>query len=1528
MKKLTYILLLLTGCCLLFSGKTLAQFPVKELFVDTSKLDNYQSRKELKRDYLSIHEVNQMYYYDFDTTKIEHITGPQLYDGALGRLHYFENNKFLRYEIKDNQTLNSLLPGCRFFYEFADLNRERVIAQYNGKYYRYEDFNYLIREMGKGDMPQIAKIKALAQWRLWMFDKNVHVMSMDTVKYRVPGEKHIINGKRKSNIYEGDDYKTWYEGKIEIDGNTYDYNAIFLYDKRTIHEFGAYYKKGAINNSVGVVPVSLRCKNIYSTQDRSSNDIEILHDGNQVSPENQDGKSVFYYTNNSGNTQIRYTDVSDLGNQTKFRFYASTGPQASNISLVHTTTSMAVNTFVEYDLTGVLPSGMYLIKYLDQTGSWEFIDDVVLIPEDIDDSQTIFGTSYTLEIHYLEQSFDNAMATNDYLLHIKGCFNSVIENWFNEGIILVGDLIDNDGTVPLYVKFPLGEEKITYYNKDETASNAFFVPTTSNNAKFYFRSEYYNVMNNYSYQDIHQVLNVLTAHETFHWVTKSHSANLWNSSYSGKIKWINEGLSVMAQALAYPNLELASSNSKFASRANHFLSNPPTSNSLFNVDGNFTQFDEYAMGLFFYYLYSKDVTSPGQTIKSLIKNIDIYLNPASINNSDSYETGIKDLFDNTIHHHSEYQNINELLDDFFSVFLKKDFHPNILNYKADIFGTSSNLPSLQHDLTDLQTNYTSFSLYKKDITSNGNMQIDCQLEQPQGDYGNHHFAVILWNGSNNIVPNSFNEVFLSDENPNVSFNLQVHDGDQIMISKSLLTAPANINTVAEETTIDFTMDEELISNFSSDKQYVYENEYVQFQDLSAGNITNYTWSLEGGTPSTSNIANPDVVYNNTGTFDVSLTVENGNGDTDTKIISDYINVVNSSALTADFQADNTIVSTGDDVNFSDLSTGNIQSYQWSFEGGTPASSNAQNPSVVYNNPGTYDVSLTVTDATGSITKELLDYITVINPNSNELVCYASQPAGKTVDFEVTYSGNYNSTDELVYDIDYDDQYSDTENTFLSSVNFTHTYGNYGDYEPQASLSIYDANDNIVYTGGCTCPQINLTDPSPCDDLIADFSITPDPAPLDPQSNTVSVSFNNQSYGGMHPYHWHWSFFGDNYSNNGLVGGMAVETYNEESPWNDNGNPDNKTYTAEGEYPVTLTLMDNNGCTDDVTKYVQVFEPDDCINNLSINYGADLFYGDRLFVPWQENGHACNIPLRYRYFFNYGDNCYDCGNSEQYYEWFINDSSFYSDELDFNLGSGAENPYDSYEIEIHSQGELNQGINTVSVSLEGSDYDNDNYSCYDYASIEVIAINCDDFMNTGGFLALNSFINNPFFTSDDLYLDDYGYLSKHNNLLDFYSGDILLTGDANDVINNNDVKLTACNEVVLEDGFETGNGNFIAQTGFEIESCESISSKLISSDTASNKSSSINKASLKVFPNPVVERFKVKINHPKDGHALIQLFDTQGRLIKTIMDENKSSGCYAFEVRNFNVKPGMYFCKYTTNDISLSERIIKTQNHEY
>lgn len=70
----------------------------------------------------------------------------------------------------------------------------------------------------------------------------------------------------------------------------------------------------------------------------------------------------------------------------------------------------------------------------------------------------------------------------------------------------------------------------------------------------------------------------------------------------------------------------------------------------------------------------------------------------------------------------------------------------------------------------------------------------------------------------------------------------------------------------------------------------------------------------------------------------------------------------------------------DTVYFRDYSayqgTTNIQ-FQWTFEGGIPATSTDMNPKVLYPNVGTFDVSLTVTDASGAVsTHQLTDFINI------------------------------------------------------------------------------------------------------------------------------------------------------------------------------------------------------------------------------------------------------------------------------------------------------------------------------------------------------------------------------------------------------------------------------------------------------------------------------------------------------------------------------------------------------------------------
>jgi PKD repeat protein len=73
---------------------------------------------------------------------------------------------------------------------------------------------------------------------------------------------------------------------------------------------------------------------------------------------------------------------------------------------------------------------------------------------------------------------------------------------------------------------------------------------------------------------------------------------------------------------------------------------------------------------------------------------------------------------------------------------------------------------------------------------------------------------------------------------------------------------------------------------------------------------------------------------------------------------------------------------GTPVDFTDLSYDGVTSWQWTFNGGTPATAEDEQPTVVYTEPGTYAVSLTVSDGANSLTTTSNAYITVLpNPGT-------------------------------------------------------------------------------------------------------------------------------------------------------------------------------------------------------------------------------------------------------------------------------------------------------------------------------------------------------------------------------------------------------------------------------------------------------------------------------------------------------------------------------------------------------------------
>lgn len=94
-------------------------------------------------------------------------------------------------------------------------------------------------------------------------------------------------------------------------------------------------------------------------------------------------------------------------------------------------------------------------------------------------------------------------------------------------------------------------------------------------------------------------------------------------------------------------------------------------------------------------------------------------------------------------------------------------------------------------------------------------------------------------------------------------------------------------------------------------------------------------------------------------------------------LSNTVSMVVTGPPLSDFRANRTVACTGSGITFTDASLLSPTSWNWTFPGGTPASSTAQNPTVSYAAAGTYAVTLVASNANGTgTTMTKTAYITV------------------------------------------------------------------------------------------------------------------------------------------------------------------------------------------------------------------------------------------------------------------------------------------------------------------------------------------------------------------------------------------------------------------------------------------------------------------------------------------------------------------------------------------------------------------------
>lgn len=231
---------------------------------------------------------------------------------------------------------------------------------------------------------------------------------------------------------------------------------------------------------------------------------------------------------------------------------------------------------------------------------------------------------------------------------------------------------------------------------------------------------------------------------------------------------------------------------------------------------------------------------------------------------------------------------------------------------------------------------------------------------------------------------------------------------------------------------------------------------VQFTNAYS-NPTGINWDFGDG--GSSNLPNPIKSFANAGIYTVSFTATvNGSVVTDELIITVFENP------TAQFSVSPEGVCLGSELSFTDESTGgsgtSITNRQWDYGNGTAGNFGA-NPTYTYPNPGSYQVTLIVTDENGCTASSTVPGAAIVSTPPNVSVTTTPSPAAAceaplTVAFNNNSTSNSPTGGDLTYTWDFGDGTTSTDANPAAV-----TYTENGFYTVTIT-----ATDNI----GCTATQ--------------------------------------------------------------------------------------------------------------------------------------------------------------------------------------------------------------------------------------------------------------------------------------------------------------------------------------------------------------------------------------------------------------------------------------------------------------------------
>jgi gliding motility-associated-like protein len=303
--------------------------------------------------------------------------------------------------------------------------------------------------------------------------------------------------------------------------------------------------------------------------------------------------------------------------------------------------------------------------------------------------------------------------------------------------------------------------------------------------------------------------------------------------------------------------------------------------------------------------------------------------------------------------------------------------------------------------------------------------------------------------------------------------------------------------------------------------------------ISSGSLVAFAWNFGDG--NTSNAANPNHTYANTGNYAVSYTVTSSQGcisGSASDVTIHPLPVISYNVANV-CHGNTTLFS-----NNSSIATGSISSYTWNF--GNNTGSGLTNPSLVYLNSGSYVVTLLATsnnNCVATTTSNVVIHPLPVLSFSATNVCF-----GDNTQFSTSNSISSGSVASFNWNFG--------DGSISSGTTAAHTYNNFGSYSVSLSAT---SNQN------CTATYVNS------------LAIHPLPVVSFSASNVclgLTTSFiNGSTIPSGSIASWAWNF------------GNSQPVNTQQSP--------SLIYQAEGPYTVSLTATSNKSCKSSYTRMVIV-----------------------------------------------------------------------------------------------------------------------------------------------------------------------------------------------------------------------------------------------------------------------------------------------------------------------------------------------------